>query len=147
MRTRRSVLMGTGLLALTSVLPASAALIQHTGPALAFTPAYPQSAQQKVLGVLQRKDCTFVDGYGAGSFTLLRYRGTTLALNRFLDELAACPGVTVSVSLKKLPEEIDWRLSHEADGNRFRAEVNLNSPRLDPEKLVIPELKGPRLAP
>src|SRR5687767_7708094 len=98
MRTRRWVLLGTLLLALAPILPASALLIQLDSPGLAFTRSYPPAAQQKVLKVLQRKGCTFVDGYGFNSSTSLRYRGTTLALNRFLGELATCPDVTVSVS-------------------------------------------------
>lgn len=146
MRTRRSVLVGGLLLALAPVLPAAGAIVQLTGPGLGFGPEVSPAEQEKVLAVLQRKDCTFVDGYIAHPVTSIRYRGGTEALNGFLEGLAARPGVTVAVSLKKLPDEVDWQMTHTSTDNRFLAEVNLASPRLDLEKLVIPEAKSPRTA-
>ena len=143
MRTRRCLLLGATALVMGAALPASALLIKLDRPSVAFAQGYPKESVEKVLAVLNRKDCTFVDGMGINSFTTIHYRSSTVALNQFLEELAACPGVTLSVSLKKLPQEYDWRLSHEAHGNRFHAQVNLNSKRLDLESLVIPELKGP----
>lgn len=146
MISRRWILLGgLGLLA-GSIVPASALRIKLDAPGIAFKANFPRPAQEKIMAVLNRKDCTFVDGTGINSFTTIHYRGTPAALNGFLAELAACPGTTLSVSLKKLPEQYDWRLSHEAHGNRFHAQVNLSSPRLDLEQLVIPELRGPAAA-
>lgn len=142
-KMRRRFLIGAAALVIGVGLPAAALRVKLDRPDVAFRKDYPAAARQKVQSVLQRKDCTFVRGEGINSFTTLEYRGATQALNHFVEELAACPSVTVSVSLKKLPEDIDWRVSHDGHTNRFHTQVNLRSPRLDLETLVLPELKGP----
>jgi hypothetical protein len=70
-----------------------------------------------------------------------------VALNLFLEELVACPGVTVHVSLKRLPAEVDWRVNHDFLSNSFAVQVNLDSRRVDLESLYIPRFKGPALKP
>jgi hypothetical protein len=114
-------------------------------PGVALYGSYPESAKKKVMAALNRKDCKFVDGHFVNSWTSLRYRGDTQAVNEFLGDIAACPGVTLSVSLKKLPDDCDWRVQHDGHANRFQVEVNLASPRLDLETLKLPEAKGPEL--
>ncbi|MCC2669844.1 MAG: hypothetical protein K0Q72_2315, partial [Armatimonadetes bacterium] len=114
-------------------------------PGIAFAGSYPAAAREKVMAVLDRKDAKFVDGNFVNAWTSLRYRGDVRAANMFVGELAGCPGVTVSVSLKRLPEDCDWRVGHDAHTNRFQIEVNLASPRLELEELVIPATKGPEL--
>jgi hypothetical protein len=114
-------------------------------PGVAFSGDYPKAAQDQVMAALTRKDCKFLGGHFVNWFTTLRYGGDTTALNLFLGDLAKCPGATVHVGFKKLDDGCDWRVSHDAHGNRFQVEVNLNSKRIKIEDLYIPEAKGPAL--
>ena len=114
-------------------------------PSVAFSGDYPKDAQEKVMAALTRKDCKFLGGEFVNWFTTLRYQGETKALNLFLGDLAKCPGVTVHVGFKKLDDTCDWRVSHNAHGNRFQIEVNLNSKQIKLEDLYVPEAKGPAL--
>jgi hypothetical protein len=114
-------------------------------PSVAFAQSYPENAQAQVTAALTRKGCKFLSGMFVNWFTTLRYQGETKALNLFLGDLAKCPGVTVHVGFKKLDEESDWQVSHDALENRFNIEVNLNSKQIKLEDLSIPEAKGPLL--
>jgi hypothetical protein len=62
-----------------------------------------------------------------------------------LGDLVKCAGATVHVGFKKLDDNCDWRVSHDAHGNRFQVEVNLKSKKIKIEDLYIPEAKGPAL--
>ena len=135
---------GVGLL-MGLAVPAWALAGSLDRPGVAFSASYPASARDKVMAVLNRKDAKFVDGSFVNWWTSLRYQGDVRAANLFMGELAGCPGVTVSVSLKRLPADCDWRVAHDAHSNRFQVEVNLASPRLELEQLVIPAVKGPEL--
>ena len=130
---------------LACAAPVFAAAGSLDSPGVAFPGDYPKDAQDKVMAALARKDCKFLGGEFVNWFTTLRYQGETRALNLFLGGLAKCPGVTVHVSFKKLDDECDWRVSHDAQGNRFQVEVNLNSKQVKLEDLYIPEAKGPVL--
>jgi hypothetical protein len=112
-------------------------------PGVTFPGDNPKDAQDRVMATLTRKDCKFLAGEFVNWFTTLRYRGETKALNLFLGDLEKCPGATVHVGLKKLDDECDWRVSHDALDNRFQVEVNLNSKQVKLEDLYIPEAKGP----
>jgi len=132
-------------LAFSLAAPTSAAYGTLTTPGVAFAKGYPAGAQARVMAALTRKDCKFLDGHWLNSWTNLRYAGDTLALNLFLDDLVKCPGVTVHVGFQKLDDDSDWTVGHTAHANRFQVAVNLNSKRVDVEKLYIPEYKGPQL--
>ena len=124
--------------------PVSAVLGELTTPSVPFARDYPPEAREKVNTALVRsKGATFLGGHFLNSWTSLRYSGDTLALNHFLDALVRCPGVTVHVGFKKLNDGTDWRVGHSFHPNRFQVEVNLDSERVDIEKLYIPEYKGP----
>jgi hypothetical protein len=114
-------------------------------PGVAFSGDYPKDAQGRVMAALARKDCKFLGGHFVNWFTTLRYGGDTQALNLFLGDLVKCPGATVHVGFKKLDDDCAWRVSHDAHGNRFQVEVNLNSKQIKIEDLYIPEAKGPAL--
>lgn len=147
MHGQRFWLLGTAaVLALGLTTPASALAGKLDQPGVAFSSGYPAEAQKKVMAVLNRKDAKFLSGHFVNSWSSLTYQGETQAANMFLEELAQCPGVTVSVSFKKL-ENGDWRVGHDGHANRFQVEINLASPRLDLEKLVVPAAKGPDLPP
>ncbi len=131
--------------ALGLAMPAWALAGKLDRPGVAFSAGYPAEAQKKVMAVLNRKDTKFVSGHFINSWTSLCYQGETRAASMFLEELAECPGATVSVSFKKLDATCDWRVGHDAHANRFQVEFNLASPRMELEKLVIPPAKGPDL--
>ena len=141
---RGLIFAATGLLVGLAV-PAWALAGSLDRPGVAFSSTYPAAARDKVMAVLNRKDAKFVDGHFVNWWTSLRYRGDVRTANLFVGELARCPGVTVSVSLKRLPDDCDWRVGHDAHSNQFQVEVNLTSPRLELEQLVIPAVKGPEL--
>jgi hypothetical protein len=132
-------------LLLVLAAPAWALMGKLDKPGVALPVGYP--ATQQVMAALNRKDATFVDGHFINSFTSLRYRGNWLAFNLFLEDLAACPGVSVSVRFKHLPDDVDWRVGHDGLLNGFLVEINPASKRLDLERLVIPVTKGPTLPP
>ena len=70
----------------------------------------------------------------------------TVALNQFIDELAKCPGITVHVGFKRLPDaDVDWRVGYDYFRNSFQIEVNTGSQRVDLEALYIPPYQGPAL--
>ena len=119
-----------------------------TEPGVALPKDFPEAARTNIMKALRRPDCKFLGGHFLNSFTSLSYGGDTKALNFFLDSLAKCPGVTLSVSFvsEHLPHEsCDWNVGHEAFRNRFDVRVNLKSSRIKLEQLVIPEARGPNL--
>jgi hypothetical protein len=62
----------------------------------------------------------------------------------FLDDLAKCPGVTLSVSFtSEIDVDCDWRVGHKAPENRFQVEVNLKSDQIKIEDVVLPEVARP----
>ena len=135
---RRGLITAGAALLVGLAVPAWALAGSLDRPGVAFSATYPAAARDKVMAVLNRKDAKFVDGHFVNSWTSLRYRGDVRAANLFV-------GVTVSVSLKRLTDDCDWRVGHDAHSNQFQIEVNLTSPRLELEQLVIPAAKGPAL--
>lgn len=94
---------------------------------------------EKIVAVLNRKDCKFVEGMWLNSFTTLKYKSETVPLNLFIKELTECPNVIVHVSFyQSEPQDADWTVSNSAD-NRFNICINLKSKAIDMEKLYLPE--------
>ncbi len=119
-------------------------------PGLAFAQSFPESARTNITAALTRPDCTFVNGRFINWHTSLNYRGETLALNLFLEGLVKCPGTTLSIRFQteSIPADSDWMVAHSGDEpGKFTVHINLKSPRINLEKLVIPESKGPPLVP
>jgi hypothetical protein len=117
-------------------------------PGLAFPQTFPESARTNLTAALTRPDCTFLGGFFLNSFTNLRYQGETTALNLFLEGLVKCPGVTLSIRFQtdSTPADCDWMLAHTADQpHKLTVHINLKSSRINLEKLVLPESKGPAL--
>lgn len=141
-------LAATAALALTLAAPTLAALGELKTPDIPFPKDYPASARAQVEHTLNRKDCKFVGGAWLNSWTTLNYQGETVPLNLFIEELTKCPGVTVHVGFKRLPDEdVDWRVGHDFFHNSFQVEVNTASKRVDLEKLYIPPYQGPAVKP
>lgn len=124
----RTILTAAALCCLAA--PAAALRVELKTPSVAYRADYPREAVLVVQQALTRQDAKFLGGVGINSWTNLRYAGDTRALNRFLEDLAACPGVTVSVRFKRLTEDADWLVGHSGQENRFQVEINLNSERM-----------------
>jgi hypothetical protein len=126
-------------------LVAPAAYHELKQPSLALPTDFPESAKTNILARLQPTDCKFVSGSTLNASTTLKYAGDTAALNRFLEGLATCPGVTLSVSFSDGPEEDwDWTITHNAHQPGYLgAQVNLRSKQIKLDGLVIPQIKGP----
>ena len=119
-------------------------------PGLAFPEGFSESARTNIMASLRRPDCKFLGGQFINSFTSLKYAGDTLALNLFLDGLAKCPGVTLSIRLdadRPDHEEGDWMVGHNAhQPSNLTMYVNLKSSKIKLGQLVIPDIKGPTLS-
>jgi hypothetical protein len=126
-----------------------AAMDELTKPGLGFPDSFPASARAKLEAVLQRPDCKFVGGMAHNAGTNLRYAGETRSLNLFLESLAECPGITLSMRFHSYTYlgEADWALEQDGfDPTHLCVRVNLKSPRIHFEDLVVPVIKGPRLS-
>jgi hypothetical protein len=134
------------LLLLGFALTAMAAYVDLTEPSLVFPRDFPESTKTNILARLRPTDCKFVAGWALNASTTLKYAGDTSALNRFLQALATCPGVTVSVCFADdLDEDSDWTLTHNAHQPGYLVtHVNLKSKQIKLDALAIPEIKGPR---
>ncbi len=123
---------------------ASAAFGELDSPQVSLPLDYPEKAREQVYYALHRMDCRFVSGFFLNSWTTLHYRGDTRALNLFLDDLAKCPGATLSVRFTRdIDVDCDWRVGHKAPENRFQVFVNLKSDQIKIEDVVLPEVAGP----
>ena len=123
-----------------------AAMRELTEPGLGFPDSFPAPARAKVEAVLQRPDCKFLGGFWLNSFTSLRYEGETVPLNLFLESLAECPGITLSIRFDNhsMKANCDWVVTQEpGDPTRLCVRINLNSSRVKLEDLVVPEMKAP----
>ena len=119
-------------------------------PGLAFPEGFPESARTNIMAALRRSDCKFLSGGFINWITTLNYGGDTAALNRFLEGLAACPGIQLSVrfSSESTMAGCDWMIaSHSANAPyQLVVRVNLKSARIRLEELIIPESVGPRIS-
>jgi hypothetical protein len=133
------------LLLLGFALTAWGAYVELTKPSLAFPPDFPKSTKTNLLARLLPTDCKFVAGWALNASTTLKYAGDTPALNRFLQALATCPGVTLSVCFADgTDEDSDWTLTHNAHQPGYLVmQVNLKSKQIKLDALAIPEIKGP----
>jgi hypothetical protein len=119
-------------------------------PGLGFPDSFPAAVQTQINAVLRRPDCKFLGGLSHNSGTVLRFEGETVPLNLFLESLAACPGITLSMRFNN-PENAnyDWTVEQgDFDSNGpggLCVRVNLKSPRIKIENLVVPDIKGPSL--
>ena len=91
------------LLCLAGASPAL--YLELSSPGVAFAEGYPANARAQVTAALKRTDLKFLGGHALNSYTSLRYRSDTRALNDFLHDLAKCPGVTIGVRFAKIEDE------------------------------------------
>ncbi|GDY19267.1 hypothetical protein LBMAG56_06120 [Verrucomicrobiota bacterium] len=137
-------------LLLATAAESFALIFELDRPGLAFPKDFPTATRTNLMAVLQRTDCTFLGGNGFNSDTHLKYGGDTQALNRFLDALTKCPGLTLSIRFYRYDEteKLDWAVDHSAwrEPNSLCVRVNLNSKRIKLDDLAVPGTKGPRLA-
>jgi hypothetical protein len=131
-------------LCVVTARPAFAKAGPLDSPKVAFPADYPEAAKRQVRKALQRKGCKFLRGYFVNWHTTIHYAGDAASLNGQIGDLVRCPGVEVSVRFRKLNDHGDWLLLHDARANRFEIQINLDSERVDLEKLVLPSAKGPK---
>ncbi len=111
-------------------------------PGVALSTTLSTNIQAQIQAVLERPDCKFLGGQFINFSTTLRYESETAALSLFLEELAKCPETSLTISFsKEFLEECDWEVQHRP--NHFHIRVNLNSTRMDLEKLALPIITGP----
>lgn len=120
-----------------------------SAPSFAAPTDCPPAVMNQVSAALNRRDAKFLGGRFFGAFShFMRYGGDTKDLNGMLADLAACPGLRLSVGFAtNFTEAADWTVSNSFSATNFifRVQVNLRSDRLRLEELVIPEAKGPPL--
>jgi hypothetical protein len=114
-------------------------------PSLAFPSDFPQSTKTNILARLRRTDCKFVEGSALNALTTLKYAGDTAALNSFMQDLATCPGTTLSVRFDDdTGDDSDWTIHHNAhQPGDLVLRVNLKSRQIKLDALGIPQIKGP----
>lgn len=130
------------------VAHAFAAMGDLKEPGLGFPDSFPAAARTKIMAALRRPDCKFLSGTSHNAGTRLRYAGETVPLNLFLESLAGCPGITVSIRFhNELGDGIsDWVVDQDGfDPTRLCVRVNLKSSRVKIENLVVPEIKAPSI--
>ena len=70
-------------------------------------------------------------------------------MNRFLDALTRCPGLTLSIRFYRYDEseKLDRAVDHSGKHNpeNVCVRVNLNSKRIKLDDLAVPDTKGPCL--
>lgn len=145
MKTARYV--ASFLLCIVLSIQAFASMSDLDKPVLGFPKTFPVAAREKVNDALQPVDCKFVAGTSHTAGTVLRYEGETVPLNFLLERLAACPGMTLSIRFNN-PENAtyDWTVEQSAfHPERVCVRINLKSPRITAEDLVVPDRAGPRL--
>jgi hypothetical protein len=138
------VCLALGLALVTRVLALAGDLSE---PGIAFPADFPQPAQLRIMESLKHPDCKFLGGRFVNWSTHLNYSGETKGLNQFLENLAKCPGVALSVRFRedKFDDGCDWVIDHTSGGDTCQlvVTVNLKSPRIKLADLMIPEAKGP----
>ncbi len=148
MKLNQPVLLGLlmGVLGTASAAALSGPL---STPAFSAPKDCPKAVMDRVSAALNRRDALFLGGRFFGEFNhSMRYGGDTKALNAMLADLAACPGMILSVGFStKFNEPAEWNVSNTHGGTNFvfRVQVNLKSERLKLDELVIPAMTGPPL--
>ena len=121
-----------------------------TSPSFTAPRDCPPAVMQQVSAALNRRDATFLGGQFFGAFShSMRYGGDSKALNGMLADLAACPGMILSIAFStNFHQPADWTVADSHGGTNFifRVQVNVKSTRLRLEELVIPAVQGPPLA-
>ncbi len=138
------------LVGVIGVASAAASSGPLSSPSFTAPKDCPPAVMQQVSAALNRCDAKFLGGQFFGrSSRFMRYGGDTKALNGMLADLAACPGMILSIAFStNFHQPADWTVSDSFGGTNFnfRVQVNVKSTRLRLEELVIPAVQGPPLA-
>jgi hypothetical protein len=121
-----------------------------TEPSLAFPSDFPESARTNIMAALRQPDCRFLGGHFVNWITSLNYGGDTKALNLFLEGLAKCPGIRLSVRFSSESSMMgcDWMIASHSSHEPYKivVRVNLKSGQIKLEDLMIPDSGGPTLS-
>ncbi|MGI9473568.1 MAG: hypothetical protein ACR2NZ_18645, partial [Rubripirellula sp.] len=135
-------------LILISSLASTAHAIRVQLPSAASVPlstSYPDAAQKQVRSALANERCKFVDGVSVNAVSTLRFSGGTSAVNQQLKEIAKCPGSIVTVAFDRFERKLSWKVVLDSKTMSFKVTINLDSPNMLPEELVLPPARGPEL--
>ena len=105
-------------------------------------------AGKRVSAALQSEEIRFVRGFSLNRFTTLIYQGDTIPLNKLLENLSRCSGVSIHVGFKNGGQSNhylyghDWAIHHVANEQRIQVIINTASRRVDLENLYLPDI-GP----
>lgn len=94
--------------------------------------------RDKVRSVLERSDCDYISGSFVNAKSTLHYNGGEAAVLAMAKELSQIEGMKVHFSFTQSDQASDWHLIHDSRQSTFQIILNLNSKRLDFEKLQIP---------
>lgn len=137
------------MLLFASTLRAFALAGELSEPGLAMPTNVPPAFSTSLSSALTDAKVKYLGGDFVNGFTALRYGGETRALNGFLERLAKCPGIKLSVRFESYADDPpqDWLLTHDAwhDGYAVCVRINLKSRQLQLADLVLPEVAGPRV--
>jgi hypothetical protein len=133
---------------LVGCIAAAHAWMMHlTEPSLSFSAGFSRTTITNMQAALIRPDCKFLEGTALNWFSTFKYAGDTVALNHFMEGIAKCPGVTLSVHLdadRPATEVADWMVMHNGqEPAELVVHVNLKSTNVILGKLVIPAIQGP----
>ena len=141
------LLLVLAVLLFASTLRAFALAGELSEPGLAMPTNVPPAFSTNLTAALTDAKVKFLGGNFVNGFTALRYGGETRALNGFLERLAKCPGIKLSVRFENCADEQPqaWLLTHDAwhDGYAVCVRINLKSRQLQLADLVLPEVAGP----
>ena len=140
-----------GAILLAAAAQSFALTFELDRPGLAIPKDFPAATRTNLLAVLERPECKFLGGSAFNSNTHLKYGGDTSALNRFLDALTRCPGLTLSIRFYPYGDDsgkLGWVVDHSGDREpqSVCVRVNLNSKCVILDDLAVPDTKGPALA-
>ena len=149
MKLARRLPLVLAVLLFASTLPAFALAGGLSHPGVAMPTNLPPAFHTNLTAALTDAKVKFLGGNFVNAFTSLRYGGETRALNGFLERLAKCPGIKLSVRFEIYADDQpqDWLLTHDAwhDAYAVCVRINLKSRRLQLADLVLPDVNGPRV--
>ena len=107
-----------------------------TSPSLAFPADSPLA--KPVYAIISDKEFHFLHGMFINAHTTLEYTGDAASLNKFLDRLSQCHGVTLHVTFASSDSEAAWVLSHSAWGAPDSFSIAVNTSKIEQRAVHVP---------
>lgn len=103
-----------------------------------FSSRYSEVTRNQIIEAFKHRECELIKGYAVNAVSTLIFTGNTTAINSQLQALSGCPGATVQVNFRKIDNNCDWQVAYDAGTLIFQFTVNLSSPRIFRNGLVVP---------